>query len=395
MREFESSVWPPVLFGANKIFEAGKRFKAWNVSSVLVVYGEKLYKTGLVTPILDSLQAEGLKVTVFDKIEPEVPDYLVEKIAQAAIACEAGGILAVGGGSTIDAVKYASLYMYSDKKPMVDYLDIKPVFNFPQEGRVKVIFAPTTAGTGAEMTDRGPVFNTRISKKSLYINFPPMLADLAILDPCLTITMPPYLTYTTALDAMAHAMESMTSSVRNIRSEMLGAQAIEMIWNNLPKAMADGQDLEARSQLLVAANFAIAVESKRHIAHAFTEGLGSVFPINHGHCCVLALPETMRYLSDVGEIQRELKIIAQRMNLTVQSDYGQHIADELERLNKEYSIAGSLKELGIEYDEEKIKQCCDIIEADIPHLSKSVVPICRDDIERMMTKIYYGENLPK
>ncbi len=390
MRAFETSVWPPVLFGRGKILEAAERFKGWQVSNVLVVYGEKLFKTGLLASVLDSLKEKGLKITVFDKIEPEVPDYIVERIAQAAIECKAEGILAIGGGSTIDAVKYAALYMYSDQKPMVDYLDLQPIFNFPQTRRVKVIFAPTTAGTGAEMTDRGPVFNTRSGKKSLYINFPPMHADLAILDPCLTVTMPPYLTFTTAMDALAHAIESMTSNVRNIRSEMICAQAIEMIWRSLPKAMKDGNDLEARSELLVAANFAIAVESKRHIGHAFTEGLGSVLHINHGHCCVLALPEMLRYLSAVEEIQKELQIIAEKMSLQVQKDYGRYIAEEIEKLCQKYSIATSLKEMGIEYNAEQIKQCCGIIWADVPHLSKSVVPMTPSDIEKMMEKIYWG-----
>lgn len=390
MKDFETTRWPIVLFGEGKSLETGKRFSKWGVKNVLAVYGSTVYSNGLVDPILESIKAEGINVYSFVRIATEVPDYLIEDIAKAALTCSADGILAIGGGSTMDAVKYASAYMYSEMLPMSDYLYQAPVFNFPPSGRPKLIFIPTTAGSGAEMTSAGPVFNSKTQRKSLYKYFPPVPADLAILDPYLTLKLSPYLTITTAMDALAHAIESMTSQTRSIRSDMICGQAIELIANNLFTVMNDPADINARGAMLIAANLAIGVESKRHIGHAITEGLGSVYHIPHGHCCALALPPTLRYIAKVDELSQPLHLIAEKMNLPKTEFPGLTIAKEIELLNKKFEIALSLKELSIAYNEADISNCAAIIAADNPHLSMSVRPMNYAEAYQIMQEIYHG-----
>jgi alcohol dehydrogenase class IV len=254
-----------------------------------------------------------------------------------------------------------------------------------QINAVKLIFIPTTAGTGAETSGGGPLLNTKTNVKGGPF-FGSKYSVLNILDPKLTVGLPPFLTYTTAMDALSHAIEGMSGKTRSPRTDMFCGQAVEYIWRSLPKVLENGADLEARGELLLAANLAIGVETLRHYAHAVAQPVGGMFHIAHGHTCALALPSAIHTIADNDQIQRELSLNAHKMGMNENSTtVGHDIADAITELNRDFGLK-SLKEMGLNF--EQIKQTIPLIMSDNRLLPNAVVPPTKARIEAILQNMY-------
>ncbi len=387
MRRFMTEPWPRILFGEGTSQEIGNYCKKFGGKRVMAVYDKGLYATGIVEPVLQTIrQQEGVTLGCFDGIEPESPDYVVEALGKAAAEFDADMFVAIGGGSTIDTARAASMYRYCTDIPFSECQE-KMFVPLPEEqvNGIKLIFVPTTAGTGAEMSAGGPLLNTKTNVKGGPF-FGSKLSVLNVLDPVLTTGLPPFLTYTTAMDALAHAIEGMTGKMRSPRSDMFCGQAVEYIWRSLPKALENGQDLEARGELLLGANLAIGVETLRHLGHAIGQPIGGMFHIAHGHTCALALPPAIRMVAGSPEIQRELRLIADKMKLdTGESLPGIAIADAIRDRNRAFGIK-SLKDLGLTF--EQVKEAIPQIMADGRLLPNAVVDVTEKDVETMLKEMY-------
>ena len=212
MKSFKMEPAPRIICGEGEVYHLADFLKEAGASKALIVYDHGV--TSLVTEILTCM--EDFPYEVFDGILPESPDYVVENLRNKAKEISADAFIAIGGGSTIDTTRAAMLLTESDE-PVRDF------FDRPYQGKIKdtiFICIPTTAGTGAEMSAAGPILNTEKNvKKGLML--PLKQADTVILDPVMTATLPSFVAYCCAMDALAHSIEAMTGNSRNAMTEMI------------------------------------------------------------------------------------------------------------------------------------------------------------------------------
>lgn len=257
----------------------------------LVVIDPALAASGLQERIKDLLGRKNLKMTLFDKVEPEPPIELADAGAKAAIKAKCDAVIGIGGGSAMDVAK-AIAVIAANKGKAVDYLGLGKV---PGPGLPKIM-VPTTAGTGSEVTFTS-VFIRKNLKKKEGMNSPYLYPELAVLDPTLTLSLPPHPTATTGLDALCHAIESYTSVNASPMSEMISLEAIVLIAENLRTCVHDGGNLEARSQMLLGSLYAGMGLANAGVTavHSLSYPLGGKYGVPHGLANTLLLPHVMAY----------------------------------------------------------------------------------------------------
>ena len=257
----------------------------------LVVMDPALAASGLQERIKDLLGRKGLKMTLFDKVEPEPPIELADAGAKAALKAKCDAVIGIGGGSAMDVAK-AIAVIAANKGKAVDYLGLGKV---PGPGLPKIM-VPTTAGTGSEVTFTSVFIRKNLQKKE-GMNSPYLYPELAVLDPTLTLTLPPHATATTGLDALCHAIESYTSINASPMSEMISLEAIVLIAENLRTCVHDGNNLEARSQMLLGSLYAGLGLANAGVTavHSLSYPLGGKYGVPHGLANTLLLPHVMAY----------------------------------------------------------------------------------------------------
>ena len=279
------------LLAQGAISQAGQEAKKLGAKKVLVVTDAGVVKAGLADTVRDSLSAAGLEVGVFDGIEPEPPARVID---QCAGEFRRGGYdlcLGLGGGSSLDSAKMvASLGV--NPGSVLDYVGMDVV---PQKG-APLILVPTTAGTGSEAT-RVTVLTDESdnTKKVVYSDY--LLPDVSILDPALTLSMPPSVTADTGLDALVHAIETYVSVNTTPYAEILSLQAIAMIARHLPQAYAKGGNLLPRYNMLLAANLAGSAFASGGLGavHGLAYVLGTEYHMAHGRSNAIMLPHVMAF----------------------------------------------------------------------------------------------------
>jgi alcohol dehydrogenase len=272
---------------------------------VVVVTDAALAATPVVARVVGVLEAAGLPVTVFSGVHPNPTTGDLAAGAQTAAAAAAGAsrpdqagvvLVAVGGGSPIDAAKGIALAAVNPQRGRD--LDYRREFARPG---LPIVAVPTTAGTGAETNAFGVVTDPQTQRK-FYVGHASTLPAAAILDPDLTVGLPPGATAATGMDALTHALESYLSIRANPWSDGIALQVIRMIAGHLPRARADGHDLEARSAMLLAAHMAgIGMATTGlGLCHAIGHSLGGRFDIAHGVALTMLLPAVLRFNAQVS-----------------------------------------------------------------------------------------------
>jgi alcohol dehydrogenase len=287
---------PPTHFGVGATDSVAATVRGTGSDAAVIVTDQNLAGTAVVTSVADVLAAGGVAVTVFSEVHPNPTTGDVAAGADAVAA--AGGrpaVVAVGGGSPIDAAKGIVVAAVNPERGRD--LDYRRTFAHPA---LPLVAVPTTAGTGTETNPFGVVTDP-VARRKFYVGGDTALPAAAILDPELTVGLPPAATAATGMDALVHALESGMSTRANPWSEGLARQAIRMISAYLPRAVADGTDLEARSQLLLASHLAgVAFASTGlGICHAIGHSLGGRFGIAHGVALTLVLPQVLRFNAPV------------------------------------------------------------------------------------------------
>lgn len=278
----------PVIFGDGAINQLGEEVKKLGCKKVICVYDSGVLAAGIAPKAEASLKAAGVDFVVYDKITSDPADELVNECGALAKAEKVDGFVAIGGGSSMDCSKAASLLL-NHQPPIQQYFTAPPSF---YECAVPVVLVPTTSGTGSEVTEVAVITKSDDhSKPSVFMH-----SALAIVDPELTLTVPPSVTANTGLDALTHAMEAITAKGRNPRSELLAEAAIKKIAKYLPVAVADGKNKEARYHLSLASNWAgIAfADTDCHLGHTMADGVSSTFHTPHGLNCIWVNPEVMK-----------------------------------------------------------------------------------------------------
>ncbi len=257
---------PPLVFGKGSSLELSGHIRAAGLNSVLVVTDKNLAGAGVLDEVLDALQAADLTVEVYDGVEPNPTDKNVEDGAEKLRALGEACVLAIGGGSSMDAGK--SIALLAANGGTVQAMQAST----PVEAKAPVIAVPTTAGTGSETNSACVITNTELGRKT-YVMHPSITPTVAVLDPDLTIGLPAYPTATCGFDVLTHAVEAFVSARSTAYSDAIAMEAIEKVATHLRDAVEDGTNEEARSQMLLASSMA---------AMAFNvAGLGSVHGTGH------------------------------------------------------------------------------------------------------------------
>ena len=330
--EFNINHMTPVLFGQDASKKTGERLKALGCTKVLFVYDQGVKKTGMPDKVIAAVKEAGIAVCVFEGVQADPPDYTVDEGAEIGRKEKVDGVVGIGGGSTMDSAKAINLLMTNPGK-ISDYFARGVVM---KPGKVLVLIS-TTSGTGSEVTHFCVLTDSKDHRKKGPAGTL-MRATLAIVDPLLTVGMPPSVTADTGMDAFAHAAEALTSAQANPMSDLLGEKAINLVKNYLPKAVKNGNDIEARTQMSFAAVIAGYAfnDSITHLGHGIGHTLGSMYHIPHGNACGVALPEIMEFVAEAAP--EGVKRVATAMGLRIKKgaspdEIGEIVSDALAKFN--------------------------------------------------------------
>ncbi len=282
-------VSPQIVFGegALEVLEELEGRRA------LVITDPTLVRLGLVERVRKHLERAGLEVSTFDQVEPDPGLQTIRRGTRVAQEYGPDWIVGLGGGSALDAAK-AIWILY--ERPDLEPAEINPFIRLGLRRKARLVTIPTTSGTGSEVT-WAIVLTDLEEQRKLGLGNRENVADLAIVDPSLALGMPPDLTADTGMDALTHAVEGYTCAWHTDLSDGLCLNALRLIFAYLPRAVADGSDLEARERMHNAATcaglgFGNAMAS---LAHAMGHALGALFHLPHGRAVGIVLPYTIEF----------------------------------------------------------------------------------------------------
>jgi len=280
---------PEVVFGEEAL-EALDELKG---QRALIITDATLVKLGLVDKVKVHLDKAGVEARVFDKVEPDPSLQTVRLGAEVAREFEPDWIIGLGGGSPMDAAK-AIWVLY--ERPDLHPAEINPIVPLGLRQKARMIAIPTTSGTGSEVTF-GVVLTDTEEQRKVGLGNREVIPDMAIVDPAMAAGMPPQLTADTGLDALAHAVEGYTCAWHTDFADGLCFNAARLIFKYLPRAVADGSDMEARERMHNAAACAGLgfSNSLTSMAHSMGHALGAVFHVPHGRAVAIFLPYTIEF----------------------------------------------------------------------------------------------------
>lgn len=282
-----------ILFQPGIAKDFGNELDQLKIKKFLLICDPYFAQVGIADQIQKGMEQHGAQVVArFDQVPPNSELKVVLHCARLAKEKKAEGIVALGGGSSLDTAKAANITFSLGGDLVADYSGAQTI----SRPLNPLIAIPTTAGTGSEVTSAAVILDESTHAK-LSFSDDYLRPTLALLDPELTLSMPPKVTAMTGMDALTHAIESYTSVQANPMSDALAMKAVKLIKNNLLKAVEQGDDLEARSNMLIAANLAgIAFDHAMvGIVHAMSHATGGVSAVPHGLANSIYLPFGMEY----------------------------------------------------------------------------------------------------
>lgn len=303
---------PEVLSGIDEIPSLLAKL---NKKSILLVTDGFLRRTGITKPLEDALSANSIKCTVYDKTRPNPTVRNVEEARGLYVEEGCDVLIAFGGGSSMDCAKAVGARIAYPKKPLG-----KLRGNLRVLRRIPTLIAiPTTAGTGSEVTLTAVVTDEKTKHKYTMNDFP-LIPRYAVLDPKVTFTLPPHLTATTGMDALTHAVEAYIGRSTSRETRQKALRATSLVFSNVEKAYKNGEDLEARSNMLEAAYLAGIAFSKSYVGyiHAVAHSLGGQYNIPHGLANSVLMPIV---LEEYGEsVYRKLHRLGVAAGVSSESD---------------------------------------------------------------------------
>jgi alcohol dehydrogenase class IV len=287
-----------MVFGIGTVEKAGDEATRLGAGRVFVVSDENIEKVGILGKVLESLRAKALDVQVYKISAAEPTIASAEAVASAVRGEKADVVVGVGGGSCLDSAKIAAMMATNPGNVQGYCARVKGTVKAVGKDTLPKILIPTTAGTGSEASNTLVIIE---GDYKTWITDNRMLADVAIVDPALTVTLPPRLTAGTGVDALSHVVEALMSVQANALSDALSLAAVKLIFTSLRTAYHHGENLEARRNLSLAATLGGWVigfpwiGGPATIGHCIAEAVGSKYKIPHGVACGIALPYAMGY----------------------------------------------------------------------------------------------------
>ena len=328
---------PELLEGAGSVLRLPEFIKGKGLTKILVVTDKGLMSLHLLDPMFEKLKEVGIEYVVYDGVQPNPTIPNIEEARELYIKNGCQGIIAFGGGSPMDCAKAAAARVVKPKQSVR-----------AMRGQLKVLkklppfFAvPTTAGTGSETTVAAVVTDPETHEKNA-INDTCLRPKYAVLDPELTVGLPPHITSTTGMDAMTHAVEAYIGHSNTKDTIREAEQATKLIHDNLEKCYADGKDIEARANMLKGSYLAGRAFTHAYVGyvHAIAHNLGGLYGTPHGLANAVILPYVLDWYGESAypQLARLADIIGiTTPNMSV-SEKGKAFIAELRRMNKAMNI---------------------------------------------------------
>ncbi len=282
-----------IKFGPGRIKELPEACAAAGMKRPLLVTDKGLADLPITTATLDIMEAAGLGRGLFSEVDPNPNEKNLEAGVAAYNAGGHDGVIAFGGGSGLDLGKMVA-FMCGQTRPVWDFEDIGDWFTRADADAIAPIIAvPTTAGTGSEVGRASVITNSETHAKKIIFH-PKVLPTVVICDPELTVGMPQFITAGTGLDAFAHCVEAFSSPHYHPMSQGIALEGMRLVKDYLPRAYADGTDIEARAQMMSAAAMgATAFQKGLGAIHAMSHPIGAVYNTHHGTTNAVCMPAVL------------------------------------------------------------------------------------------------------
>lgn len=361
--------------------------KKFNAHNILIVTDPLLKEIGLTDNVEKPLIEKGYTTTIYTDIAPEPPLAIGEKLVDFTRKHPFDLVIGVGGGSALDLAKLAAVLAKHDGK-VADYLNLTGTKTLDNKGLPKILI-PTTSGTGSEVTNIS-VLSLDTTKDVVTHDY--LLADVAIVDPALTISLPSKVTAATGVDALTHAIEAYVSVNANAVTDALALQAIRLISQSIRTAVHNGQDKQARTDMSYGSYLAGLAFFNAGVAgvHALAYPLGGQFHIAHGDSNAVLLPYVMGYIRQSCE--KRMKDILDAMGISSsylsQEEASYKCVDALQQLVQDVKIPLTLQ--GFNIPASALEQLTEDATKQTRILARSPMPLEREDIYQIYQAAFDG-----
>jgi alcohol dehydrogenase class IV len=371
-----------ILAGIGALDRLGQEAKGIGAKKALIVTDKGVIDSGIGKKVKEGLEKEGIGAEIFDQVisDPDIAN--AETCIEMARKRRFDLIVGVGGGSSMDIASITSV-MLTNPGTVYDYFGL----NLVKNPGIPTILIPTTAGTGAEVTPNAILTDTKEKLKKAIVS-PYILPKVAMVDPSLTLSMPPSITSSSGIDALTHAIESYTSNNATLLTDLFAKEAIILIGRSLRTAVANSHNLEARYDMAIGSLYAgISLANAGVTAvHALAYPLGGQFNIAHGIANGLLLPYVMEFnvLGNIPKFAQITQFLGEKVDLQPLLDQAYQAARTVKGIYRDLKIPQSLTELKIPKEA-------------IPAMAKAAISITRlmgnnprtmtaQDVERIYEK---------
>ncbi len=351
-----------IIVGRGSLKNIVDEINRFNCKKIMIITDPGIIKSGVIKLLLKILEEGKIKYEIFDKVEAD-PNYkIVYEAMEFYEKFKADLIVGIGGGSSMDIAKVTSI-MVTNRGNVKDYFGID-LIKLPG---IKKILIPTTAGTGSEVTPIA-ILSDEEEKLKKGIVSPYLYPEVAIIDPELTIGLPPNITASTGMDALIHAIEAFTSIHANPISDMFAVKAIEYLYPNIRIAYSNGTNIDAREKMLTGSMLAGISFANAGVTavHAFAYPIGAEFHIPHGIANTIMFPYVMEF-NIIGNLERFAylaKLFGENVNNISKREAAIKFVEAIKVLAKDLNVPQKLSEFGVK-------------EEDIPKLAEGVMKVTR------------------
>ena len=348
MQNFQFNTTSGLRFGEGSSISSCNEIINKLGSNIFFITDNGLMSLGLTKPIISEIEKKS-QVKIFDKVEVDPSRSTLLNAINEAKLFKATGVIGFGGGSSMDIAKLVALILGSNED-----LDEAWGVENAKGPRLPLVLIPTTAGTGSEVTPISIITVEKNEKRGVSSSL--ILPDLSILDPALTVGLPPEITAATGIDAMVHAIEAYASinANNNPISKILSIEALKLLGSSIESAVFEGDNMEARSNMLIGSMLAGKAFANSPVAavHALAYPIGGMYHIPHGLSNALVLPYVLRYNALNKKAADEYANLAPFLFPTINLDQANQLIchefiNRLEKLSASLNLPQRLREVNI------------------------------------------------
>lgn len=281
----------PQFFGIGVSAQVGIKLKELGCTKVLVICDKGIEATGIPAKLINYIAQEGIASILYSGVQADPPDVAIEEVSTLATMEQVDGLVAVGGGSSIDTAKAVCL-LSTNEGPINRYFDL----TVPRNPGIPLIVLPTTAGTGSEVSAGGVITETATQTKRVFLT----AATMALIDPELTVGVPKRVTASCGFDALAHCVDAIFSINAGPLCKLIAFEGVRLFRQSILEVIDNGKNLQARSDMALASNIggiSISVGGA-NLCHALAHSIGAKFHIPHGEACALLTPVCLEFMAE-------------------------------------------------------------------------------------------------